>query len=161
MTIGEIAMRSGMAPSAIRYYEKTGLLVAAARASGKRVYDVDVLHELAIIRFAKDTGFALPEIKRLLREFPEMTPASVRWKQMARAKIRDLERALTDMLAVKVMLENVMSCHCTTLAQCVRATSPIVRTGGTSQKDGNQNRRDRVAVNALRKPGKSLKRKFF
>ena len=120
MTIGEIALRSGTAPSAIRYYEKLGLLLAAARKSGKRVYDSDTVHELAIIRFAKDTGFTLPEIRRLLRGFPERTPASRRWRNMARAKIRELERALANMRAMKQMLETIMSCRCRTLAECAR-----------------------------------------
>ena len=70
MTIGEIAARSGIPASAIRYYEKKGLLGMPARASGRRVYDSGILHPLVIIRFAKETGFTLPEIRLLLRGFP-------------------------------------------------------------------------------------------
>jgi len=61
MTIGEVAARSAIPASAIRYYEKKGLLGVPVRTSGKRVYDSGVLNHLVIIRFAKETGFTLPE----------------------------------------------------------------------------------------------------
>ena len=120
MTIGEVAARAGLATSAIRYYEKAGLLKSPPRASGRRVYGPDVLHQLVVIRFAKETGFTLPEIRLLLHGFPETTPASARWKKLARAKILELETALAKAQAMKKMLESVMHCRCRTLAQCAR-----------------------------------------
>jgi len=121
MTIGEIAARSGIPASAIRYYEKKGLLGVPVRASGRRVYDSGILHHLVIIRFAKETGFTLPEIRLLLRGFPARTPASVRWKKMTVGKIKELERTLARVQAMKEMLEAVMSCSCQDLAQCAES----------------------------------------
>ncbi len=137
MTIGEIAVRIGITASAIRYYEKSGLLAAAPRVSGKRAYEKDVLHELAIIRFAKGAGFTLPEIKQLMRGFPENTPASRRWRKMACAKIEELESALGTIRAMKRMLETVMSCQCRTLAQCASdlAQQPERWQPGTKRND--------------------------
>jgi MerR family redox-sensitive transcriptional activator SoxR len=121
MTIGEVAARAGLATSAIRYYEKAGLLKPPARVNGRRIYSADILHQLIVIRFAKDNAFTLPEIKRLLRGFPESTPASVRWKKLARVKIAELESTIAKAQAMKEMLESLASrCRCRSLAQCAQ-----------------------------------------
>jgi MerR family redox-sensitive transcriptional activator SoxR len=120
MTIGEVAARSGIPASAIRYYEKKGLLGVPVRSSGRRVYDSGVLNHLVIIRFGKETGFTLPEIRLLLRGFPAETSPSVRWKKMTVGKIKELERTLVKVQDMKEMLEAVTSCRCQDLAQCAR-----------------------------------------
>ena len=120
MTISEVAVRSGLAASAIRYYEASGLLACPARKSGKRVYQSDVLDQLAVIRFAKDTGFTLPEIRLLLRGFPVTTAASVRWRKLAHAKSQELGATLAKVQAMKKMLHAVLSCRCRSLEQCAR-----------------------------------------
>jgi MerR family redox-sensitive transcriptional activator SoxR len=120
MTIGEVAAQAGLATSAIRYYERAGLLKPAPRANGRRIYSADVLHPLLIIRFAKETGFTLPEIRFLLHGFPQNTTASARWKKMARGKIVELEAALARTQTMKKMLEAIMCCQCRTLEQCAR-----------------------------------------
>lgn len=118
MTIGEIAARAGLAASAIRYYEKAGLLPAAARTHGRRVYSAEALNQLMIIGFAKNTGFTLTEIRLLLRGFPESTPASARWKKLAKGKIAEMEATISKAEAMKKMLESIMHCRCRKLEQC-------------------------------------------
>ena len=120
MTIGEVAAKATIATSAIRYYERSGLLKQPLRKNGRRVYSDDVLHELVIIEFAKETGFTLSETKLLLHGFPENTPASARWKKMAREKIRELEVALSKTKAMRDMLEAMTSCRCRKLEQCAQ-----------------------------------------
>jgi MerR family redox-sensitive transcriptional activator SoxR len=120
MTIGKVATRSGLSASAIRFYERAGLLAAPFRESGRRIYDDGALHQLAIIRFAKDTGFTLPEIKLLLRGFPASVPASARWKKMASKKIEELEDTAQKIRVMKQLLRKVMCCECKTLADCTR-----------------------------------------
>ncbi|MGA8295884.1 MAG: MerR family transcriptional regulator [Acidimicrobiales bacterium] len=120
MTIGEVAARAGIAPSAIRYYEKAGLLKAPHRVNGRRVYSAEVEHQLIVILFSKATGFTLPEIKLLLHGFPEKTTASARWKRLARGKIVEMERILARAGAMKEMLESLMGCRCRKLEQCAR-----------------------------------------
>jgi MerR family transcriptional regulator, redox-sensitive transcriptional activator SoxR len=120
MTIGELAGRAGLKPSAIRYYEKAGLLEAPSRMNGRRVYSEGAAHRLVIICFAKATGFTLTEIKSLLHGFPPKTTASARWKKMAHGKIAELEIALTKAQAMKKVLESMMSCRCRTLEQCAQ-----------------------------------------
>lgn len=120
MKIGEVAARAELAPSAIRYYERAGLLKQPLRTNGRRVYSEEILHQLVIIEFAKETGFTLAEIKLLLHGFPETMPASARWKKMARAKIKQLEIALAKTTAMRDMLESMTTCHCLKLEQCAR-----------------------------------------
>ncbi len=118
MTIGEVAAKAALATSAIRYYESTGLLRQPLRKNGRRIYSDDVLHQLVIIEFAKETGFTLSETKLLLHGFPETIPASARWKKMAREKIRELDIALDKTKAMRDMLEAMTSCRCRKLEQC-------------------------------------------
>jgi MerR family redox-sensitive transcriptional activator SoxR len=118
MTIGEVAGEVGIAASAIRYYEKAGLLKAPQRVNGRRVYSAGVVDQLVIILFSKATGFSLPEIKLLMHGFPEKTTASARWKKLARGKITEMERILARAGAMKEMLESLMGCRCRKLEQC-------------------------------------------
>lgn len=120
MTIGEVAAKATIATSAIRYYERSGLLKQPLRKNGRRVYSEGVLHQLVIIEFAKETGFTLSEIKLLLHGFPENTPASARWKKMAREKIHELDVALAKTKAMRDMLEAMTSCRCRKLEQCAQ-----------------------------------------
>jgi MerR family redox-sensitive transcriptional activator SoxR len=120
VTIGEVAAKATIATSAIRYYERSGLLKQPLRKNGRRVYSDDVLHELVMIEFAKETGFTLSEIKLLLHGFPENTPASARWKKMAREKIHELDVALAKTKAMRDMLEAMTSCRCRKLEQCAQ-----------------------------------------
>ena len=118
MTIGEVAEKASLATSAIRYYERTGLLKQPLRKNGRRVYSDDILHQLVIIEFAKETGFTLSETKLLLHGFPESTPASARWKKMASKKIRELDITLAKTKAMRDMLDAITSCRCRKLDQC-------------------------------------------
>jgi MerR family redox-sensitive transcriptional activator SoxR len=120
VTIGEVAAKATIATSAIRYYERSGLLKQPLRKNGRRLYSDDVLHQLVIIEFAKETGFTLSEIKLLLHGFPENTPASARWKEMAREKIHELDVALAKTKAMRDMLEAMTSCRCRKLEQCAQ-----------------------------------------
>jgi DNA-binding transcriptional MerR regulator len=135
MTIGEVASRVGMATSAIRYYEKTGLLKPPGRVNGRRVYPSDVVHQLIVIRFAKDNAFTLPEIKQLLRGFPETTSASVRWKKLASRKILELEITIVKAQAMKETLESLAShCRCRKLEQCAEGFARRSKLSSPSSK---------------------------
>ncbi len=120
MTMGEVAARTGLRASALRYYEKAGLLAAPARASGRRVFPPEVLHQLLIICFAKDAGFTLAEIRLLLHGFPQTTAASARWNKLARRKITELEHTIANARAMRRMLQSVMRCRCRKLEECAQ-----------------------------------------
>lgn len=116
--IGEIARQAGVAPSAIRYYERMGLLPVPSRVSGKRRYDLDMLRKLRVIRLAQHAGFTIAEIRTLLHEFPVNTPPSVRWQALAGHKITEIDAMMRQMQAMKTLLENTLQCACDTLEDC-------------------------------------------
>jgi MerR family transcriptional regulator, redox-sensitive transcriptional activator SoxR len=120
MTIGELASWSNLKPSAIQFYEKTGLLPMPIRRNGRRVYSPEAAHRLTLIAFAKETGFSLPEIKVLLHGFPTTTTAGDRWRKLATFKIAQLEANIGKARAMEQMLRSVMKCRCTTIDQCAR-----------------------------------------
>lgn len=121
MTIGELARQSNLKPSAIRFYEKAGLLSAPARKNGRRVYSSEAVHQLTLIGFARDTGFSLPEIRSLLHGFPASTTAGDRWRKLATMKIGELESRIAKARAMEKMLRSIMKCRCATIDQCARA----------------------------------------
>jgi len=130
MTIGEVGRQSGLAPSAIRFYEKAGLLRAPFRKSGRRAYTLDVVHQLALIRFAKDVGFTLPQIRLLLHGFPQNTAASARWRTLARGKIKELDEVIGKAEAMKALLESMaIKCQCRTLEECAKCLATCGKAG--------------------------------
>ena len=143
MNIGKLAAQAGLATSAIRYYEKAGLLPTAARTNGRRVYPAEALNQLMVIGFAKNTGFTLTEIKLLLRGFPESTPASARWKKLAKGKIAEMQATIAKAEAMKKMLESITGCRCRKLEQCAQgfARRPqLWRPAGRRQRVTNSRR---------------------
>jgi MerR family transcriptional regulator, redox-sensitive transcriptional activator SoxR len=118
ITIGELADRTGLAASAIRYYEELGLLPRPVRVSGRRVFDDASSDRLMVITFAKEAGFSLREIRRLLEGFDRDTPAGVRWQKLATAKLEELEVAAARINAMKQLLREALRCGCIELDAC-------------------------------------------
>jgi MerR family redox-sensitive transcriptional activator SoxR len=116
LTIGAIARRAGMRPSAIRYYEKVGLLPQTPRVNGRRRYDEMTLERLAIIRFAKWVGFSVAEITILLNEAPGRPPPE-RWQKLAHDKVTQLDRLMTEASAVRQMLLQTLDQKCPKLVE--------------------------------------------
>ena len=128
MKIGELARRSNLKPSAIRFYEKAGLLPAPDRRNGRRVYSSEAAERLYLIGFAKETGFSLPEIKLFLHGFPASTTAGDRWRKLATAKIAQLESSIAKARAMEGMLRSIMKCRCVTIDQCARGLANCMKT---------------------------------
>jgi DNA-binding transcriptional MerR regulator len=83
VTIGVLARQAGVPASAIRYYERVGVLPAPLRRSGRRDYDPDAVAHLAVVQFALTTGFSLRETRQLVRGFSKTTRADARWRALA------------------------------------------------------------------------------
>lgn len=119
LTISQVARQIGLRPSAIRYYERIGLLPRPQRLSGQRRYDATVLYRLAIIQRARQLGFTLGEIRHLFFGFRDVTQASERWRMLSQRKLRELDRLMEGIKAVQGLLRKLMSnCRCDTLDQC-------------------------------------------
>ncbi len=121
MKIGELARRTKLNASAIRYYEKMGLLVAPQRLGGQRRYPTDSLDRVLLIRFATDMGFTLAEIKLFLSGLRDNTPVGPRWKKLANRKLLEVDQNIARSLKLKSLLQNLLHCRCASLQQCVRA----------------------------------------
>ena len=118
MKIGEVASRSGLNASAIRFYEKEDLLPRPARIGGRRCYDSSILERLAVLQRARDCGFTLLEIRRLFTGFREGTPPSQRWQTLARKKLIELDELTRKIAVMKKYLAK--SCDCPDLQECGR-----------------------------------------
>jgi MerR family redox-sensitive transcriptional activator SoxR len=123
MKIGELANRSGLNASAIRYYEKIGLLAAPQRSSGQRRYATDALNRVLLIRFAGEMGFTLSEIKLFLNGLRDDAPVGPRWKKLAHRKIAEVESNIQRSLRLKALLEHLLHCRCASLQICVQRLS--------------------------------------
>jgi len=122
LEIGEVAHRSGLRPSAIRYYEERGLLTPTRRTSGgHRVYGMDAVERLALISFAKNIGFSLDEIRALLFGFPDETPAGARWSELAATKMAELDVMARRIETMRASLNRIARCGCSDLDQCARS----------------------------------------
>jgi MerR family transcriptional regulator, redox-sensitive transcriptional activator SoxR len=123
MKIGELAVRGGVNASAIRYYEKKGLLAPPHRSGGQRRYSSDALDRLLLIRFAGEMGFTLTEIKLFLQGLRDNAPVGPRWKRLAHRKISEVEKNIQRSLRLKSLLEHLLRCHCASLQICVQRLS--------------------------------------
>jgi DNA-binding transcriptional MerR regulator len=115
MKIGELSGRSGINASAIRYYERCGLLPAPYRAGGQRRYPADALDRVLLIGFAGEVGFTLREIKVFLNGLPDDAPVGPRWKKLAHRKIQEVERSIQRARRLKSLLEHLLHCQCISL----------------------------------------------
>jgi MerR family redox-sensitive transcriptional activator SoxR len=123
MKIGALAARTGLAASAIRYYEKVGLLPAPYRTGGQRRFPEDALHRVLLIRYAGDMGLTLAEIKVFLSGLRNATPVGTRWRNLAHRKIKDVDRTIERSLRLKSLLEHLLHCNCASLQVCVNRLS--------------------------------------
>ena len=120
MRIGEIARRARLHPSAIRFYEKAGILPPALRKSGQRSFSAETELYLGLIGFARQAGFSIAEIRTLFQGFRAGTPASARWQRLARKKHRELGLMVVKLKSMQGLLKKAMRCKCIPLADCGR-----------------------------------------
>lgn len=117
LSIGEVAALAGIETSAIRYYERRGLLAAPDRVSGRRVYAPAVVDRLQLIAMAKDAGFTLEETKRLLAGLSARS-LSRRWRELATAKLTEIDALIARAESMRAILHEGLECDCLTLADC-------------------------------------------
>ncbi|HLZ92291.1 MAG TPA: MerR family transcriptional regulator [Candidatus Acidoferrum sp.] len=132
MKIGELAGRAGLKPSAIRYYEKLGILHPPHRVGGQRRYPGDALNRVLLIRFAGDMGFTLAEIKLFLGGLRDNAPVGSRWRKLAVRKIGQVDQSIKRARRLKSLLEHLLRCQCPSLQICVQrlSLSPILKNMG-------------------------------
>lgn len=115
LTIGEVARRSGVAATTLRYYEQIGLVPPPGRVGGQRRYDDAMLARLEIIGLCKSAGFALDEIQRLFADDVPGRPAS---RALAQAKLAEIDARLESLARARAVIEWGMRCTCPSIDAC-------------------------------------------
>lgn len=134
LSIGEVARRTGVRTSALRYYEEAGILPPPARASGRRQYDEGIIRRIDMLRFAQQAGFTLDEIKTLLHGFGAETPLSKRWQSLARKKLQELDAMAERIQRMRRGLQLGLECGCVRVEDCTLSPADIdARTGKRSK----------------------------
>jgi MerR family redox-sensitive transcriptional activator SoxR len=122
LTIGEVAERSGMATSALRFYERQGLVHAERTASGQRRFRRDVLRRIAFIRIARRVGLSLDEIVDALVGLPvDRAPNSQDWQRLTRGWRQRIDERIALLDALRSGLTSCIGCGCLSLRTCALA----------------------------------------
>jgi len=119
LTIGEVARRSGVAPSALRFYEEQGLIGSARSAGRQRRYARQVLRRVAFIRVAQSVGLNLAEIRRVLAALPDgRTPNRTDWARLARGWQPLIDERIAALERLRGRLTSCIGCGCLSLKVC-------------------------------------------
>lgn len=122
LPIGEVARRSGMAASALRFYETLGLISSQRSAAGRRRYPRSVLRRLAFIRAARNVGLSLDEIGDALATLPEgRSPTKADWERLSRSWRSRLDEQIDGLMALRDGLTSCIGCGCLSLRHCALA----------------------------------------
>ena len=119
LTVSEVANRSGFAPSAIRFYDKEGLITASRTAGGQRRFERNMLRRLAFIRAARNVGLSLDEIASALETLPESrTPTRADWTRLSKQWRERLDDQIAGLMALRDSLDSCIGCGCLSLKRC-------------------------------------------
>lgn len=117
--IGEVARRSGIAVSALHFYERRGLIRSIRNAGNQRRYARDVLRRLAVIRVAQRVGVPLEAIRLAFAGLPdERTPTRAEWARMSAAWRSELDARIRDLQHLRDQLTDCIGCGCLSLRRC-------------------------------------------
>ena len=123
LAIGDLAERTGVAVTALRYYDELGLVRPAARVGGQRRYDDAAIKQVAVVLLLRDVGFSLQEIGRMVD--------GSSWRVLAKAKLRELEAQAADIDAARTALEHALRCPAEEPVACPRFWKIVeARVGG-------------------------------
>ena len=148
MSIGEVGRRAGLEPSAIRYYERLGLLPKPARVGGKRRYDASILEWLALIALARAGGFTMAETKVLVSGFTPRSRPDALWRRLAAAKLKEIDDLVARAERMREVLRIGLDCGCFRLEDC-GALLDVGSVGGDAKC--------RLPLEALRRPKRATR----
>ncbi len=146
LTPGEVARRSGVAVSALHFYEREGLIRSVRTAGNQRRYRRDVLRRIAFVRVSQSVGVSLARIRAALDALPEeRVPTKADWAQLSRTWRDDLDARIEQLTRLRDDLDGCIGCGCLSLRSCTLA-NPDDRLGA----DGSGPRRLAARPDALR-----------
>jgi MerR family transcriptional regulator, redox-sensitive transcriptional activator SoxR len=130
LTIGQLARRTGVSASALRFYEAEGLIRAERNASGYRMFPRAAIRRVAFIVFAQRVGLSLEEIAAELAQLPEdRTPARADWSRLTDAWTRRIDERIAELQRLRDGLVSCIGCGCLSLDRC-RLANPGDRARG-------------------------------
>jgi MerR family redox-sensitive transcriptional activator SoxR len=119
LTIGELSARSGVAASALRYYERLGLIRAARTGGNQRRYDRAELRRVAFIRVSQQVGISLEEIRTALGSLPDSrTPSRADWARLSKLWRSRLDERIGQLTRLRDDLTGCIGCGCLSLRRC-------------------------------------------
>lgn len=119
LTVAQVSDRSGFAPSALRYYERLGLISATRTGGGQRRYERNVLRRLAFIRAARNVGLSLEEVEQSLSTLPGgRAPNRRDWARLSRGWRARLDEQIRAISALRDGLDSCIGCGCLSLKTC-------------------------------------------
>jgi MerR family redox-sensitive transcriptional activator SoxR len=119
LTVSEVVSRSGFAASALRFYEREGLIRAARTSGNQRRYERPVLRRLAFIRAARNVGLSLDEVAAALATLPEgRTPTRSDWARLSRGWRKRLDEQIAALEKLRDGLDSCIGCGCLSLRRC-------------------------------------------
>lgn len=131
LTIGELSARSGVAPSALRYYERLGLIRAGRTGGNQRRYERSELRRVAFIRIAQQVGVSLQEIRNALETLPDSrTPTRADWARLSAHWRTRLDERIRLLGKLRDELTDCIGCGCLSLQKC-RLSNPDDALGET------------------------------
>jgi MerR family transcriptional regulator, redox-sensitive transcriptional activator SoxR len=129
MTIGDVSKRSGVAASALRFYEDKGLITSERAGSGHRRYPRPVLRRIAFIVFAQKVGLSLDEIGRELAKLPpDRAPTRGDWARLTTTWSERIDDRIAELRRLQIGLTECIGCGCLSLDRC-RLANPHDRAG--------------------------------
>ncbi|MCZ8179203.1 MAG: redox-sensitive transcriptional activator SoxR [Rhizobium sp.] len=129
LTVGDVARRSGLAVSAIHFYERKGLIFADRTGGNQRRYGRDVLRRLALIRAAQEVGLPLSDVAEALSALPQKrTPTPEDWRRIATGWAEKLDQRIRILQGLRHDLDGCIGCGCLSLQRC-QLVNPADRLG--------------------------------
>ena len=129
LTIGQLAQRSGVAPSALRFYEERGLIHSERNRSGHRRYPRAVLRRVAFIVFAQRIGLTLQQVGAELAKLPRhQVPTAADWAKVSHAWKHQIDERIAELERLRSGLLDCIGCGCLSLKKC-RLSNPDDRAG--------------------------------
>jgi MerR family redox-sensitive transcriptional activator SoxR len=130
LTVSEVAHRSGFAPSALRFYEREGLISADRTTGNQRRYERGVLRRLAFIRAARNVGLTLDEVAAALHTLPDRrTPNRADWTRLSRTWRGRLDEQIAALTKLRDGLDSCIGCGCLSLKKCAISNPGDVAAG--------------------------------
>jgi MerR family transcriptional regulator, redox-sensitive transcriptional activator SoxR len=131
LTVSDIAVRSGFSPSALRFYEREGLIQATRTAGNQRRYARSVLRRLAFIRAARNVGLSLEEVAAALAALPDSrTPTRADWTRLSRSWRARLDAQIAALEKLRDGLDSCIGCGCLSLQRCAMSNPADVAAAG-------------------------------